>query len=149
MYISLHKMLYAIIILLLCVQTVAFPKLPVNTVVVTRMHILPTQTMITLFGTDLEGIVTSKAFLSSLISNLRNEFTSDRLFMQLYYPHPELFIYVSISLVFLYGQWKFYQGSQGLEKFQRMEGFIKREKLIKNIIFILLFVFTKDVMSAT
>ncbi len=149
MYISLHKMLYAIIILLLCLQTAAFPKLPVNIVVVTRMHILPTQTMITLFGTDLEGIVTSKAFLSSLISNLRNEFTSDRLFMQLYYPHPELFIYVSISLVFLYGQWKFYKGSQGLEKFQRMEGFIKREKLIKNLIFIVLFVFTKDVMSAT
>lgn len=114
-----------------------------------RTALLPPQMLIPIFGTDLESIITLRALASSIITNLRNEFTGDRLFLQVFYPSSDSFIYISISLVFVYGQWKFIQGSQSIEKFQKIEAFNKREKFIKNIIFILLFVFTKDVLSAT
>jgi len=113
------------------------------------LHLIPPQMILTIFGSDLEGIVTARAFTSSIFTNLRNEFTGDRLFMQLYYPHSDTFIYLSISLIFVYGQWKFIQGSQTREKFQKILSFNEKERIIKNIIFILLFVFTKDVLSAT
>jgi hypothetical protein len=105
--------------------------------------------MLTIFGTDLEGIVTARAFTSSLFTNLRNEFTGDRLFLQIYSPNSDALIYISISLIFIYGQWKFHQGSQTIEKFQKMKSFNKKETFLKNLIFIILFVFTKDVLSAT
>jgi len=113
------------------------------------MYLLPQSAMLTIFGTDLEGIVTARAFASSLLTNLRNEFTGDKLFLQLYYPNSDSFMYLSISLIFVYGQWKFYQGSQGIEKFQKIQSFNKKEKFLKNMIFVILFVFTKDVLSAT
>jgi hypothetical protein len=113
------------------------------------LYFIPPQVMLTIFGTDLEGIVTARAFISSLFSNLRNEFTGDRLFLQFYYPNSDSLVYLSISLIFVYGQWKFHQGSQGIEKFQKIKSFNKKEKFLKNAMFIILFVFTKDVLSAT
>jgi hypothetical protein len=114
-----------------------------------QANLIPPQFMLSIFGTDLEGIVTARAFTSSLFSNLRNEFTGDRLFLQLYSPHSDTLIYLSISLIVVYGQWKFHQGSQSREKFQKIDSFNKKESFLKNLIFIILFVFTKDVLSAT
>jgi len=129
--------------------TSALPRPPIKPYKIPSVNLIPPQMMLSIFGTDLEGIVTARAFTSSLFSNLRNEFTGDRLFMQLYYPHSDTFIYLSISLIFVYGQWKFLQGSQSREKFQKIDSFNKKETFLKNLIFILLFVFTKDVLSAT
>jgi hypothetical protein len=117
--------------------------------IIHRSNLLPPQILLPIFGTDLEGIVTTRAFTSSLITTLRNEFTGDRIFLQFYYPNADSFVYISISLIFLYGQWKFHQGSQSREKFQKIESFNKKETFVKNILFIILFVFTKDVLSAT
>jgi len=114
-----------------------------------KLHLIPPQIMLSIFGTDLEGIVTARAFASSLFSNLRNEITGDRLFLQLYSPHSDALVYISISLIVVYGQWKFHQGSQSREKFQKIKSFNKKETFLKNLIFIILFVFTKDVLSAT
>jgi len=113
------------------------------------LYIVPPQIMLTIFGSDLESIVTARALMSSLFSNLRNEFTGDRLFLQLYSPHSDSIAYISLLLIFVYGQWKFHQGSQTREKLQKIDSFNKKELIIKNAIFILLFVFTKDVLSAT
>jgi len=101
-----------------------------------------------IFGTDLEGIITARAFTTSLITNLRNEVTEDRIFLQLSYPHTDSIIYISISILVLYSYWKYNEGSQRITKFQKIDQFNKIEKLVKHIIFILLFVFTKDVLSA-
>ena len=129
--------------------TCALPRPPVKPHNVLRVNLIPQQMMLTIFGTDLEGIVTARAFASSLFSNLRNEFTGDRLFLQLYSPHSDALIYLSISLIVVYGQWKFHQGFQSREKFQKIDSFNKKETFLKNLIFIILFVFTKDVLSAT
>ena len=105
--------------------------------------------LVTIFGTDLESIVTARAFTSSLFTNLRNEITGDRLFLQLYSSHSDAIVYISMSLIVIYGEWKFYQGSQSREKLQKIDSFNKKETFLKNLIFIILFVFTKDVLSAT
>jgi hypothetical protein len=114
-----------------------------------QVNLIPPQVMLTIFGTDLEGIVTTRAFASSLFSNLRNEITGDRLFLQLYSPHSDALVYISMSLIVIYGQWKFHQGAQSREKFQKIDSFNKKEAFLKNLIFIILFVFTKDVLSAS
>ena len=54
-----------------------------------------------------------------------------------------------MSLIIIYGQWKFYQGSQSREKLQKIDSFNKKETFLKNLIFIILFVFTKDILAAT
>ena len=114
-----------------------------------QVNVIPPQIILSIFGTDLEGLVTARAFTSSLISNLRSEFTGDRLFLQLYSPHSDALIYISISMIFIYGQWKFHQGSQSMEKLQKIDSFNRKETFLKKLIFIILFVFTKDVLSAT
>ena len=140
---------FALFTLLSSTFTSALPRPPVKPHNVLQMNLIPPQMMLTIFGTDLEGIVTARAFTSSLFTNLRNEFTGDRLFLQIYSPNSDALIYISISLIFIYGQWKFHQGSQTIEKFQKMKSFNKKETFLKNLIFIILFVFTKDVLSAT
>jgi len=99
--------------------------------------------------TNLEGIITARAFISSLIRNLSSEITWDKLIIQISYPHSDSFVCISISLLFLYIQWKYYKDSQSMTKLQKIDAFIHREALLKNIIFIILYVFTKDVSSVT
>ena len=144
-------MLYKILLfaLLSFTFTYALPRPPVKPHNVLRVNLIPQQMMLTIFGTDLEGIVTARAFASSLFSNLRNEFTGDRLFLQLYSPHSDALVYISISMIFIYGQWKFHEGSQSMEKLQKIDSFNRKETFLKKLIFIILFVFTKDVLSAT
>jgi len=114
-----------------------------------RVSLVPTHLMKSIFGTNLEGIVTTRAFISSLVSNLRGEITSDKVLMQLYAPDSYSIIYISISLIFVYGEWKFHKGSQSNQKFQKIESFAQKESCLKNIMFVVLFVFTKDVLSAS
>lgn len=99
--------------------------------------------------TNLEGIITTRAFISSLIRNLNNEITWDKLIIQISYPHSDSILCISISLLFLYAQWKYHKNSQSMIKLQKIDVFIHREALLKNIIFIILYVLTKDVSSVT
>jgi hypothetical protein len=99
--------------------------------------------------TNLEGIITTRAFISSLIRNLSGEITWDKLIVQISYPHSDSILCISISLLFLYAQWKYLKDSQSMTKLQKIDAFIHREALLKNIIFIILYVFTKDVSSVT
>lgn len=115
--------------------------------VVRPISLLPPHILFTIFETDLEGIVTARALTSSIFSSLRNEFTRDTLFMQLYYPHSDVVVYLFISMIFVYNQ--FDQSSKNIKRFQKIDSFNKKEKFLKNVMFILLFVFTKDVLSVT
>lgn len=99
--------------------------------------------------TNLEGIITTRAFISSLIRNLSGEITWDKLILQMSYHHPDSIVCTSISLLFLYAQWKYLRNYQSVTKLQKIDVFMHREALLKNIIFIILYVFTKDVSSAT
>lgn len=98
--------------------------------------------------TNLEGIITTRAFISSLIRNLSSEITWDKLIIQLSYPHSDSVVCISISLLFLYAQWKYHKNTQ-TTKLQKIDVFTHREAVLKNIIFIILYVFTKDVSSVT
>ena len=99
--------------------------------------------------TNLEGIITTRAFISSLIRNLSSEITWDKLIIQISYPHSDSFVCISISLLFLYAQWNYLKNTQTMTKLQKIDVFLHREALLKNIIFIILYVFTKDVSSVT
>jgi len=111
--------------------------------------ILPPQIILPVFTSDLEGIITGRAIVSSIISNLRNELSGDRLLLQLSDIHPTSFAYVSIVLTFAYGQWKFNEGIQRTIKFQKIEKYNQEEIVWKNIILMIMYVFTKDVMTAS
>jgi len=111
--------------------------------------ILPPQIILPVLTTDLEGIITGRAIVSSIITNLRNEISGDRLLIQLSDIHPTSFVYVSIALTFAYGQWKFYEGHKSIDKFKKLETYVEKEKVWKNIILIMMYVFTKDVMSVS
>ena len=140
-------MLYNFLLFTLSHCVYALPRPDSSHKSLLQINLIPP--LVTVFGTDLESIVTARAFTSSLFTNLRNEITGDRLFLQLYSSHSDAIVYISMSLIVIYGEWKFYQGSQSREKLQKIDSFNKKETFLKNLIFIILFVFTKDVLSAT
>jgi hypothetical protein len=115
----------------------------------TNAFILPPQAVLPILGSDLESILTTRAITSSIITTLRNEISGDRLLLQITDVHPSTFVYLSIAITFLYGQWKFYQGCNRIEKLQKIDIYVKKETTWKNIIIIMLYVFTKDVMSVS
>jgi hypothetical protein len=109
----------------------------------------PPQIILPILKTDLEVLLTNRAIISSLIANLRNEITGDRLLLQFTDFHPVSIVYLSLAVTFIYGQWKFYEGSQKRNKIQKIEEYVNNEIIWKQIILIILYVFTKDVLSAS
>ena len=109
----------------------------------------PPQSIVPILKTDLELLLTTRAIVSSLITNLRNEITGDRLLLQFTDFHPVSLVYVSVAITFIYGQWKFYEGSQKRNKIQKIEEYANNEAIWREIILIMLYVFTKDVLSAS
>ena len=100
----------------------------------------------------LENIVTTKAIGISFFTNLRSEINIDRVFKEIVDMHYTTYsyLYLSMFLTYAYGYYKFTQGSQScqLEKFKKIEKFDKVNRLTKELIFIILFIFTKDVQNA-
>lgn len=103
-----------------------------------------------LIVSNLETIISSKAITSSIITNLQKEIDVERAILQLFPLHVSysVYVYLSVAVTILYGQWKFYNGSQ-YDKLRKIEIFNKQEKFIKNIIFVFVMVFLKDVESVT
>jgi hypothetical protein len=58
------------------------------------------------------------------------------------------YIYLSIVMTFLYSQWHFYDESK-YTRFEKISKFSKEKRIIKNIIFVLVLVFIKDVQSVS
>jgi len=103
--------------------------------------------------TNLEGILTSKAIASSVISNLRSEVTFERLLLQVtqFNYHSIDYFYISIFITYLYGQYKFLKGSESCQIDAKLEKFDKYQKvsrITREILFILFILFSKDVQNA-
>ena len=99
----------------------------------------------------LESIVTTKAISTSFFTNLRSEFTLDRVFTEITEMHYSFdYLYFSILLTYAYGYYKFTQGAEScqIDKFRKIDKFDRVDRLTKEIIFIILFIFTKDVKNA-
>ena len=101
---------------------------------------------------NLESILTSKAISTSVQMNLRSEVTMDRLFSLIseFDYHSTNYIYISIFLTYLYGEYKFLRGSQiskfdKLEKLKKIDKYDKIYRISRDIMFIIIFTFTKDI----
>jgi hypothetical protein len=101
---------------------------------------------------NLESILTSKAISTSVQMNLRSEVTMDRMFAVIseFDFHSTNYIYISIFLTYLYGEYKFLRGSQiskfdKIEKLKKIDKYDKIYRITRDIMFIIIFTFTKDI----
>jgi len=97
----------------------------------------------------LESIITSKAIGTSFYSNLRNEITLDKMFTEITnfsYHHNVNYTYISIFLTYLYGEYKYIKGVKiNNNKLKKIDKYDKIYRNAKEIIYIFLFIFTKDI----
>lgn len=101
---------------------------------------------------NLESILTSKAITTSVQMNLRSEVTMDTLFALIskFDYHSTNYIYISIFITYLYGEYKFLRGTQiskfdKLEKLKKIDKYDKIYRITRDIMFIIVFTFTKDI----
>ena len=102
---------------------------------------------------NLETIISSNAISSSVFMNFRKEIDIERAFLQFVPMHMSCttcYIYLSIVLTVLYGQWRFYSGSQiKIQKLRKIDRYTRVESVIKNIVFLFIIIFMKDIESAS
>lgn len=98
--------------------------------------------------TNLERIVVARAISGSVITTLTSEASIDRIMVEAtnYNFHSSNVWMLSIMLFYLYGQYKYNQGQH--VKLQRFVIYDKYNKIIKEILFVLFIVFTRDVQNA-
>jgi hypothetical protein len=103
-------------------------------------------------ASELDSLVTKKALFTSFISNIRQEITFERVVFQLTNIHYNHSIYLigSILVVYLYGQWKFFDGntqkySVKLRSFKR---FTITERIARELIFVFIILLFKDLEPA-
>jgi len=102
---------------------------------------------------NLETIVSTNAISSSLLKSLRREVDIERAFLQfvpMHFSTGSGYIYLSIVLTVLYGQWRFHTGSQiKYNKLRKFDRFSEVEIFIKNLLFLLVMILMKDIESAS
>lgn len=102
---------------------------------------------------ELERIISTKAVISSLSYNFRNEITLERILFQvsdIHYGNSGVYWFGSILFIYLYGQIKYYDGSMGVknDRFRKITKFSRVEKTTKELLYLILFIFMKDVPHA-
>jgi hypothetical protein len=100
---------------------------------------------------QLESIITTRAFASSFFENFNKEIDFEKAILQIapmHYSTLSGYVYLSIVLTFIYSQWRFYDEIY-YERFGKIAQFAKEKKIIKNIIFIIILVFMKDIQSSS
>jgi hypothetical protein len=103
-----------------------------------------------LFMTELERMVAKRAIGASFVSNIYSEISLDRIaleFANWHFQASNIGLF-SILLIVLYGQYKYNMGTQNA-KFEKLSIYNKYERGIRELLFILFLVFTRDVNSAT
>jgi len=97
----------------------------------------------------LESIITSRAIATSFYTNLRNEITFDKLITEItnfHYNNHTNYVYISIFLTYLYGEYKYLKGTnKNNEKFKKIDNYEKIYRNTKEILYVFIFIFTKDV----
>lgn len=100
----------------------------------------------------LETIISTNAFSSSIFKSLNKEIDITQAFLQfvpMHFSSTSGCIYLSIAITVLYGQWRFYEGSQiKYDKLQKIDQFTRSEAVIKNILFFIIIILMKDIESA-
>ena len=98
----------------------------------------------------LEGILASKAIATSIFSNIRSEFTVEKIFFEISNInfHSFNYFYVSFFITYLYGQYKYNEGLN-INKFEKFDQYIKIKKIVSEILFLIMFIFTKDVQNVS
>jgi hypothetical protein len=99
--------------------------------------------------TRLETIITSRAISSSFITNLRNEFSIEKIFTEIteFNYHSINLTFISLFITYMYGQYKYMEGSK-IKKIEKFDKYRKINRITREILFIILFIFTKDVQNA-
>ena len=102
---------------------------------------------------NLEAIISSNALSLSVFTNLRKEIDIQTTFLQFVPMHISTntsYIYMSIIMTVLYGQWRFHEGSQiKYNKLRKIDRFTRIEMIIKNVLFLIVMVLIKDIQSAS
>jgi hypothetical protein len=103
--------------------------------------------------TNLEGIITTKAISSSIMSTFRKEFPFNNFMLQFTQLnlHSTNDFYIPILVTYLYGQYRYFKGSESCaidSKFNKIDKYQKIKRITKEIIFIIFVIFTKNVENA-
>lgn len=98
----------------------------------------------------LEGIIASKAITTSIFSNIRTEFTVERIFFEIsnINLHSFSYLYLSFLITYLYGQYKFNQGIN-VNKLEKIDEYVKINRIAREFLFIIMFILTKDVQHVS
>lgn len=131
----------------------------INTMILTLMlpfsyyAYLPQPISPNMIITNLETIMTTKAVTSSIITNMRMELTLDRILLQLSQMnyHSNNYFYISILITYLYGQYKYFEGSDNCNietKLEKFDKYKNASRTTNEILFILFIIFSKDVPNA-
>ena len=102
---------------------------------------------------NLDGILARKAVVSNIFNNVRSEMSTERLFIEIssilpYHHHQSDLVSVSLFGTYLFGQIKYLMGEkEQYEKLKKIDRYKKMYKIYRNITFIILLMFFKDVKS--
>lgn len=101
---------------------------------------------------NLDSILSRKAVISNIFNNVRTEMSSERLFIEFssiipYHHHPNELL--SISLLggtYLFGQFRYVTSEkEQYKKLKKLDRYKRLYNIYRNITFVILFVFFKDV----
>jgi hypothetical protein len=99
--------------------------------------------------TSLERIVATRAMGATIVNQLTNEISFDKVIFELSnvnFNSNNLWV-ISVLAIYLYSRFQYYEGVQS--KLQDMEVYDRYKRLIREMMFILFLVFTRDVQHAT
>ena len=99
------------------------------------------------YMTNLERMVANRAIGSSIISTLSNEASIERYLLEFSNIHSSNVWIFSIVGICLYGQYKYLQGTN--TKLVDIPIYTKYERTIRELLFIVFMVFTRDVQHAS
>ena len=110
--------------------------------------------------TSLETILARKAILSTIFNNARTEMTAERIFLEvtsipynipttmISYHHTNDYLFFSILTTHLYGQWRYNMGEkQEYNKLKKIGKYKEIYGVYRNMMFIIIFMFFKDVQT--
>lgn len=112
------------------------------------------QFLLAFFPTNLESILARKAIVSTVFNNIRSDF-SEHVFEEIinipyciHIEHDSNLVFMPLVATYLYGQWKYNMGEkETYMKLKKIEKYKSIYNVYKKIIFVVLFMFFKDVKS--
>lgn len=103
--------------------------------------LIPPQFIIRPFETDLQGIISSKAIVSSIVLNLKHEISNDKLIFQIANYHPMNLLYITIAISLIYNTLRTDETKykKRVVKLYEIDEFVKTEGIWKNIMLVIIY----------